>query len=802
LAKATEFLIMKTGVYVKSIAVLHVSLLGLLLLPSGLMAQPPWDVNTPIVSVDRQLYWNYYTDYDKTPPKNYAPWIGQTYVGPGLQREETKSWMGESDTPFDDQHRFSWDNGQTWTSWTDLPPKVTQDGPHRIFWAGVATTYDSTSGKAVSVWLRQTGLFKTDYYNHTFIRTSDDYGQTWGDPQQLMYEAGAEFDPADPYNTDYLENNKAYPGYNVAIRQDGSLLLSAGGANIPDDIPQSEFNPYNISVDYAPPDARGIGGIDFVGNWNSDSGEYDWSSSNVAWVPRHVSSRGLIEPTVAELTNGDLLTVYRDSNASISGYPYYEGGHKRYSLSTDGGSTLSQPLELKYDDGSQFYSPSAHCQLLRHSVTGKLYWFGNINMAPAEGNHYRHPLVIAEVDEVNVALKKDTVTLIGTKQAGEGEYVQLSNFTVLENRQTHQFEIHLTRLGEDPDDTWKANAYKYTLTLMPPKPEDTLPTPVMASGTIPYAWYRVDDTTVVTQVGSDQVAWLQDQTGSRHLAAVGDPQLTDNGIDGRSCVTCEGQDDYMLGSQSEWGEAAPGTVFAVWRRTGTPVNYRTSLYDSNGEHRQFFSVSHGIYPEDKIEAGGAIWNDVTKTWEAHYTGGGVLNDPVGTDQWAISMVSHTTGVTDTIRINGQEFYSDNLLSGGMTGLRLGGFMLDYARHWTGDIAEFIIFEGELTADEIETIELILMVRWGMVTLVPGDTNNDGMVDQQDAEKLVGNWGASVTGGAPEGDFDGDGLVGPTDAVILAAHWGYGTSEANNVPEPSTWVLLAAASLLWIVQRRR
>ena len=55
--------------------------------------------------------------------------------------------------------------------------------------------------------------------------------------------------------------------------------------------------------------------------------------------------------------------------------------------------------------------------------------------------------MIAEVDEENVALKKDTVTLIDDRQDGESSYLQLSNFAVFENRENHKFELYLTRLG-------------------------------------------------------------------------------------------------------------------------------------------------------------------------------------------------------------------------------------------------------------------------------------------------------------------------------------------------------------------
>ncbi|MBN1909659.1 MAG: hypothetical protein JW818_07970, partial [Pirellulales bacterium] len=693
-------------------------------LVGALFAGGPWETNIPIVQVNRELYASYYMD--DTDPENvryYTPVRWPNYVGPDLQMTEYKAWMGESDTPEDDQERYSLDNGQTWTDWVDIPAKVTWDGDTRIFWGPVAETYDPSAGKTVAVWIRQTKLHNTTYYNHSFLRTSDDYGRTWNDPQLLMYESGADFNPADPYNLDFLENNAAYVGPNIVVRQDGSLLFGVTSANIPDEVPQSEFNPYDIKA-FAPADARGIGAVDFIVDWNSASGEYDVSASNVAWVPRHVSSRGLIEATTAELTDGRLLTVYRDSNAKITGYA---DGHKQYALSTDGGDTISQPLELKYDDGTSFYSPSSISHLIRHSITGKLYWVGNINLLPADGNSDRYPLVIAEVDEVNVALKKDTVTLIDDRQATDGETLQLSNFSLLEDHQTHQFKMVLARLGEDSSDIWKANSYEYTLSLMPNRPDDTLPKPVAAGGTIPYAWYRTDvPGTVKTWIGSDQVAWLQDQTGSRHLAAVGDPQLTDSGVDGQACISFTGQDDQLLGSPDEWGEAAPGTIFVVYRRSGESALGRTFLYDSAAEQRQFFAINDGFYPEDKLEVGGAVYTD--GVWEAHTTGLGAVDDPVGADQWAVASVSYVTGVDDTVRINGQEVFSGNLLSGGMTGLRLGGFFLDQKKHWTGDIGEFVIFEGELSPEEIATIELILMNRWGLIAMGPGDTNNDGVVD--------------------------------------------------------------------------
>jgi len=427
----------------------------ILLLPGSLIAQAPWEANAPIVSVSRQLYQAH-------PKPKVAVNVGQRYVGPGLELEETMSWQAASDTPYHPRRRRSSDNGQTWSDFEPLPETISHIGSARIYWGAGPVAYDPLSRKTVSIWLRQTQLGDGRANNHSFSRISEDSGRTWGKPQLLRYEEGADFDPANPLHPDFLDNNQAYFPQNIAVRRDGALVVAGVGAEIPDGVPLSQVNPDNISAYFAPADSRNLGGVHFVGRWNAGEAHYDWTASNVVWVPRHVSSRGLMEPSVAELTDERLLTVCRCSNQNIAGS---DGGRKRYTLSTDGGATLSDLMELTYDDGTRFYSPSSIHQLIRHSQTGTLYWIGNISTGAVNGNSPRYPLVIAEVDEANVALKKDTVTLIDTCRPGESSRLQLSNFSLIENRRTHQFEIMLTRLGADPNDFWGSDAYQYTLTL-------------------------------------------------------------------------------------------------------------------------------------------------------------------------------------------------------------------------------------------------------------------------------------------------------------------------------------------------
>ena len=122
---------------------------------------------------------------------------------------------------------------------------------------------------------------------------------------------------------------------------------------------------------------------------------------------------------------------------------------------------MSPVQEWKYADGTRFYSPSSIHQFIRHSESGKLYWVGNICAEPPRANHPRHPLAIGEIDEGRAAIKPETVTIIDNRSPGEGPEVQLSNFSLLENRETHELELYLTKFGADPSNVFTADCYRY-----------------------------------------------------------------------------------------------------------------------------------------------------------------------------------------------------------------------------------------------------------------------------------------------------------------------------------------------------
>lgn len=124
-----------------------------------------------------------------------------------------------------------------------------------------------------------------------------------------------------------------------------------------------------------------------------------------------------------------------------------------------------------------------------------------------------------------------------------------------------------------------------------------------------------------------------------------------------------------------------------------------------------------------------------------------------------------------------------------------------------EIGGYLVFSTRSSDDQdvrAFSLDEIIITQLPDSPLVPGDTNNDGYVDETDAAVLAGNWGASVTqGDVTAGDFNDDGLVNAADAAILAANWNPSPlAEAAGVPEPGSLVLLAIGLAIFAVRRTR
>lgn len=206
-----------------------------------------------------------------------------------------------------------------------------------------------------------------------------------------------------------------------------------------------------------------VGGL-VIGEFDAD-GQINWQLGGAVPCADDASSRGLCEPTVAELADGRLAMVMRGSNHLWLDRP----GCKWHSLSSDGGASWSPAAPLRCDDGTLIESSATGSALFRSIKTGGLYWIGNLCLDGQRphgwgSNMPRSPLVIARVREEPFALERGSITVIDRQQPGENPLVQMSNFRMYQDRETGDAVLYLTRYGErghDGNEWLKADQYEY-----------------------------------------------------------------------------------------------------------------------------------------------------------------------------------------------------------------------------------------------------------------------------------------------------------------------------------------------------
>lgn len=195
-----------------------------------------------------------------------------------------------------------------------------------------------------------------------------------------------------------------------------------------------------------------------MGTWAPD-GRLQWTASERVMGDPERTTRGLIEPTIAELNDGSILMVMRGSNDARPEWP----AHKWVSRSVDGGQSWTDAEPWTYEDGHPFFSPSACSQLISHS-NGKLYWVGNLTPENPRGNRPRYPIVMGEVNLDSGCLKGETVTILDDRQAHESDRVTMSNFYVRED-QNGDLLLYLPRLFSGGEADWTTDLMQYRIAL-------------------------------------------------------------------------------------------------------------------------------------------------------------------------------------------------------------------------------------------------------------------------------------------------------------------------------------------------
>ena len=365
----------------------------------------------------------------------------------GVEKMRTRSVMTRSDTTDSCERSFSPDNGRTWSEWetvdfiTETPEGVRRQGDSPGF-------VDPATDRLITI--VTDGVLPTDDplegMKHWLLRyrVSIDGGRTDAVDEPIIQTG---FTPDHPFDCVWVGRNSMMIG-DMTCRpittREGRILVPVQLTPVG---PDGEY--YNPGGGYTYHEAAVL-----IGTWRDDL-TIEWDlSARVANDPA-VSTRGCVEPTIAEMPDGRILMVLRGSNDAKPQLP----GYKWYAVSEDGGRTWTRPEPWTYDDGENFFSPSSCSQLVPHS-NGRCYWLGNLTPENPTGNLPRYPMVIAEVDPESLMLIRDSEGVVDDCGPGDDPSLTLSNFMAHEDRETAEIILHMSRFTID---TWSGDAYLYRI---------------------------------------------------------------------------------------------------------------------------------------------------------------------------------------------------------------------------------------------------------------------------------------------------------------------------------------------------
>ncbi len=335
---------------------------------------------------------------------------------------------------------FSPDNGRTWEDGPAWPAGEKRgEGTCREYWTlPVAVGDRLLLTGAAGVFRRDHALDGMTCYAPRY-KISLDGGRTWAIDEPII-QADSECTAEHPFPDVWVGRNSVMPANPPLVLKDGRVLVPCNVTVL--DGEGALFCPPGVYT-YT---AAGV----LEGRWQVD-GRLSWKLLSLVRIKPEQSLRGAIEPTLAEMPDGRILMVMRANAGTLDP----QSGYKWFCVSGDKGRTWGRPWPWTFSDGSVFFSPSSISQLFRHS-SGDWYWIGNICPDAPEGNNPRYPLVIGRVDPLTLRPEMESLDVIDTRRDGDSETLQLSNFSLYEDRQTGDLILRLTRWnggtsgGKDP----------------------------------------------------------------------------------------------------------------------------------------------------------------------------------------------------------------------------------------------------------------------------------------------------------------------------------------------------------------
>lgn len=337
---------------------------------------------------------------------------------------------------------YSPDNGATWTSWSP-EPAFDKDLPYGYRRGALPLFVDYSNGRVVQLLnsmdtpgldpkIGEPPVALESYYLR--YRVSLDGGKTYLFDEPII-QRGHTFE--NPFDGVYYGKNAIFMG------DVGSQMIRTRAGKI---IIPSQACKLGADGKLASPG----GGFTYtdvypiIGTWTKDN-RLEWELGQPIEGDPARSTRGMIEPTLAEMPDGRLLCVMRGSNGGSKDKEFELPGYRWFSVSEDGGYNWTKPEPWTYEHGQPFFSPSSMSQLLT-TQDGRVFWLGNINPENSKGNEKRYPLVIGEVDRETLRLIKRSVLAVDTKRPDE-ENLYLSHWWAFEERSTGDIIIAGARYG-------------------------------------------------------------------------------------------------------------------------------------------------------------------------------------------------------------------------------------------------------------------------------------------------------------------------------------------------------------------
>ena len=390
------------------------------------------------------VYRELYIRADTTDTAQILGSVG--YLDSGLTREEIHKTSQQSDNYQNWRVRISPDNGRSFGAFEPLDwVNVQLESGGIATYPGVPQVDPATGIRYRSIMKRfwpEKELYTFDwsthehpFHDHVFVSEEHREGSSDDRSVEMRYERfDTSFDPEDPFQPGFLTSNRCYRGQSFCFDQNTRAYHPV------------VCRPSKYEYGHT------RGGVVLMRRDPDGS----WSPSNQRYVSPDVSSRGLLEPDAAVLNDGRILIVCRGSDT-----PSTEG-RKWMTWSEDSGRTLEPIEEFRYASGKRFYSPSSIHRFFRSTKNGVLYWIGNISNGPPSGNNPRYPLAMGMIDEDRMGMTDDGVTVIDDRATEEPESLSLSNFFLLENRETLDLELYLTRHAAKST-TWYSSVYRYVI---------------------------------------------------------------------------------------------------------------------------------------------------------------------------------------------------------------------------------------------------------------------------------------------------------------------------------------------------